>query len=156
MLRVDIRALRQGPVATTGQLAPDDPVWQDLALDLRDPVRVTGTLQASGREAYYWQGEIRGTVHGECRRCLSEVVSEFVVPVHAIFSSDPATADDPEVYPLPQPVTAIDLTPAVREEVGLAVPAYPVCRDDCAGLCPRCGRDLNQGPCACAQVPEAI
>ena len=45
----------------------------------------------------------------------------------------------------------IDLSTCVREELALAVPRYPLCRDDCAGLCPRCGADLNAGPCACAR-----
>jgi uncharacterized protein len=38
----------------------------------------------------------------------------------------------------------------VREELGLAVPKFLECRDDCRGLCPNCGKDLNAGPCGCA------
>src|SRR2546422_2859983 len=43
--------------------------------------------------------------------------------------------------------------PAVREELLLAVPQWVVCRDDCRGLCPRCGKDLNAGPCGCPAAP---
>ena len=45
----------------------------------------------------------------------------------------------------------LDLTPMVREEVLLAIPDSPLCRPDCAGLCPTCGADLNAGPCGCEQ-----
>jgi uncharacterized protein len=43
----------------------------------------------------------------------------------------------------------IDLTEAVRQYALLAIPMKPLCRGDCAGLCPECGRNLNQGPCGC-------
>lgn len=45
----------------------------------------------------------------------------------------------------------IDLTEAVRQYSLLALPMKPLCREDCAGLCPRCGKNLNLGPCGCAQ-----
>ena len=41
---------------------------------------------------------------------------------------------------------------AVREELILAGPQYVLCREDCRGLCPRCGKDLNAGPCGCPAV----
>ena len=71
----------------------------------------------------------------------------------AIFAASKAaifSADDPAVYPVEAPVTRIDVRPAVREEVALAASTFPLCREDCAGLCPRCGTDLNTGPCGCA------
>jgi len=40
----------------------------------------------------------------------------------------------------------------VREVILLEVPAAPICRPDCAGLCPRCGADRNAGPCACTET----
>lgn len=131
----------------------DDPVFQGLELGLQGPVAVSGELQAAGRGTYCWRGEIRGAVRFPCRRCLTEVEEEFAAEVRVIFSADRATQDEAGVYPLPEPVTTIDLTEAVREEVGLAAPTFVLCRMDCAGLCPRCGSDLNEGPCQCGD-PE--
>ena len=48
---------------------------------------------------------------------------------------------------------SLDLTPEIREAIILAFPNHPVCRADCRGLCPRCGANLNQGPCRCAPPP---
>jgi DUF177 domain-containing protein len=45
----------------------------------------------------------------------------------------------------------VDLGELVREQLLLAVPAYPLCRTDCRGLCPRCGTDRNQAVCRCAE-----
>lgn len=55
----------------------------------------------------------------------------------------------------PLPEKELDLIPAIREEVILAVPLYPLCREDCRGLCVTCGADLNSGPCACPEETRA-
>ena len=43
--------------------------------------------------------------------------------------------------------------PLVAEQVQLNLPTHPLCREDCRGLCPRCGANLNDGPCGCAEPP---
>lgn len=49
----------------------------------------------------------------------------------------------------------IDLDPLVREQLLLALPGYPLCREDCKGLCPACGQDLNERDCGCDRhVPD--
>lgn len=155
MLQVDIRELRRGPVATDGVLQVEDPALEGLGLDLASPVEVTGTLQgAPERMTFSWAGRLRTEVRGTCRRCLAEVVTPVDSSVAAVFTPDPDLADDPGGYLLSDPVTAVDVTPAVREELLLAAPAFALCREDCAGLCPRCGADLNAGPCGCATSPE--
>jgi uncharacterized protein len=58
--------------------------------------------------------------------------------------------DDPDVYIIEKRDHDLDLRPAMREQWLLAVPALVTCREDCKGLCPRCGADLNQGACDCA------
>ena len=54
---------------------------------------------------------------------------------------------DPDAFPIEH--GQLDLAPMVREEVLLAVPDAPLCRPDCAGLCPTCGADRNAAPCDC-------
>lgn len=44
----------------------------------------------------------------------------------------------------------INVAGLVRENVLLALPVQPLCDDDCRGLCPRCGANLNRGPCSCS------
>jgi uncharacterized protein len=154
MLQVDVRDLHQGPVETVGQLEPEDPTFAGLSLDLDGPVQVEGRLAQTGDQEFFWQARLTGRLRGACRRCLTDVVYPLDADVEVLFSADPDAADDPSVYPLKAPVTHVDVRPAVREEVALAVSAYPLCREDCAGLCPRCGADLNVGPCGCS-APSA-
>jgi uncharacterized protein len=69
------------------------------------------------------------------------------------------TIDAVSGAPLPLPEEAstftidehhiLDLTEAIRQYALLAVPMKPLCRKECAGLCPNCGKNLNQGPCDC-------
>ena len=46
----------------------------------------------------------------------------------------------------------VDLTDELRQSIILALPSYPVCRQDCRGVCPTCGKNLNEGPCTCRHV----
>ena len=149
MLRVDLREIHRGPMETAGVLQPDDPVFEGLELGLAGPVSVEGRLQETGPGEFFWRGRVRGEVRGGCRRCLADVSQPVDVELNVLFSEDPDAADDPSVYPLAPAAPLIDLGEAIREELALAIPAYLLCREECAGLCPRCGADLNAGACQC-------
>ena len=149
MLCADVRLLRKGPVETNDELEPGDPTFEGLDVELEGPLQVRGRLQSSGSHEFYWRATLTGRIRSACRRCLADLAYPVTAAVDVLFSADPAAADDPSVYPITEPVTEVDVRPAVREELALAVRHYPLCREDCAGLCPRCGADLNQGPCAC-------
>lgn len=149
MLRVDLRNLGSGGVATQGSVPADDPIFAGLELELAGPVQVDGRLQATEGEGFLWRGRIGATVVGPCRRCLRPVEQQIDDAVDVLFSSDPELADDPSVYPLPADPGMVDVTGAVREELALRASAFPLCGEDCKGLCPRCGADLNAGPCGC-------
>lgn len=154
MLRIDVRLARNGVFPVDATVAPDDPALGGLSVTLKGPVRVTGPLVAAGQGTWRWDGHVAGVALGECRRCLRPVEAPFGATVAAVYSTSAEMADDPGVYRLVEPVTAIDLSEAVREEVGLAVPTWMLCREDCAGLCPKCGADLNEGPCEHARPRE--
>ena len=156
MLRVDLRELAQGrAMETPGELKQDDPAVDGAEIALKQPVVVAGRLQSIGEGRFYWQGTARTVVEGECRRCLTPVATPLQLEIGVLFTQDPEALDDPDSYPVAADATEIDVTPAVREELVLAAPRYVVCRDDCKGLCPQCGKDLNAGPCGCAPVTEA-
>ncbi len=155
MLRVDLRELAQGPVETSGELAQDDPAIEGTDLTLREPVRVGGRLQAIGDGRFYWHGTARTVVKGECRRCLTPADAPVNLEIGALFTQDPEALEDPDSYPVAPDATEIDVTPSVREELLLAAPRYVLCREDCKGMCPQCGQDLNAGPCGCAPATDA-
>ncbi len=150
MLRVDISRLQSGPVTTRGAIPPDAPALAGLEVPLVGPVEVDGVLQATAQGDYVWQGHFKAAVAAECRSCLTALTPEVEDDVDVVFSSDPTLLEDPGVYALSPDPAVIDVTEAVREELVLRLPAFPLCRPECKGLCPRCGADLNAGPCHCA------
>ncbi len=91
------------------------------------------------------QGEIGGAYWGECSRCLRDIKEPFTRHVAELYRPPGGTWEEGYV------ITngSIDLERIVRDTIGLEIPLTPLCRPDCAGLCPRCGSDLNQGPCEC-------
>ena len=148
MLRVNLRALEHGSVEIAGSLAPDDPRLDGLDVELAKPVEVTGQLAGVGPGRYYWRGEVTTTARGQCRRCLTPVDVAVAVPVGVMFTDDPS-ADDPSAWVIEPDATVLDLSETVREELILSAPTFVLCRDDCRGLCPGCGEDLNVGSCRC-------
>jgi uncharacterized protein len=148
MLRVDLRALGGGSLEIVADLPAEHPELADLELELTEPVRVSGRIMASGPGSYYWEGRIRTRVAGQCRRCLEPAEVQLDQPVRLLFTEDQG-ADDPGAVVIPPRTGELDLGQAIREELILAAPEFPLCREDCRGLCSRCGADLNQGPCGC-------
>jgi uncharacterized protein len=93
-------------------------------------------------------GTVSGEYESECSRCLAPVRARFEMPVQELFERDVVEG---ETYPLEG--DEIDLELPVRDTVLLNLPAAPLCRDDCAGLCPVCGIDRNAAECDCDLNP---
>jgi uncharacterized protein len=150
-LVVDTTKLPRQPGATRALKrvvpAPEDlglelisvPVGSDLELDLS---------LTSVSEGVYVSGQVRGSLAGECGRCLNEINESFDVPIAELYayadSTTEETTDEDEVGRMQGDL--LDLEPAVRDAVVLTLPANPVCRPDCPGLCPECGVHLDDLP----------
>lgn len=112
-------------------------------------------------EIYRGEGTIKTQVELQCGRCLEM----FMFPLEIDFSvnfqkvsgmlggSDEAPEQEmePEEADLiPFSGEGLDLTEVVQEQILMAIPVRPLCREDCLGLCPICGVDRNRYPCTCA------
>ena len=151
MLSFDIGALHTTAAAVSGDLAADDPVWDDADVRPAKGIHVSGRFSATGGGQYYFKGHMAGEIATECRRCLSDAQASVSEEVQIIFADPGAVGeDDPDVYPVSDRAKEIDLRAAVREQWLLTVPSLVLCREDCRGLCPSCGTDLNLGACECA------
>jgi len=156
MLSFDIRSLASKAVHVDGVLATNDPVWQDDDTRPTTPVHVTGRLSAAGADRYYFSGHLDGEAAAECRRCLTDVTVSIAEDIQLLFvEADTEGADDPDVYVIDSRAHELDMRPALREQWLLAVPVFVQCRDDCKGLCPTCGTDLNAGACDCAPATDS-
>jgi len=150
MLSFDIRSLETKAVHVDGSLSPDDPIWEAGDNRPTEPVKVTGRLSSAGEGRFYFTGRIEGSVKLPCRLCLEEVDAEVDEDVHLLLAANGADeADDPDVFLYDPNERMLDLRPAVRENWLLSAPAYVQCREDCKGLCPTCGTNLNESTCSC-------
>lgn len=122
----------------------------------RGPAKVSLCYYRSGEEIFL-EGDMRAAVVGECARCLEPF--EFVhtpdfsfvmVPRHGRWAEE--NLDDGGGDLTWYEGEDIDLSPMLRERLLLALPTLPLCRDDCRGLCARCGVDLNRAPCECGEL----
>jgi uncharacterized protein len=93
----------------------------------------------------------------ECVRCLkvydAPLAADFQVLADRSGSGSGLEADlERDQYMKFHDGRRLDLSGEARETLLLALPIAPRCREDCLGLCPRCGADLNDGPCGCSRV----
>jgi uncharacterized protein len=154
MLLIDVRALARHAATVSDELPPTDSVWTDLEDAPTQPVSVVGRVSAAGGGRYYWSGTMRGVSEQLCRRCLEPVSVPISERIRAIFAEPGVEGnEDPDVYLIDPGTFQIDLKPAVREHWILNVPHFALCREDCRGLCPHCGENLNLTNCSC---PEEV
>ena len=92
MLSFDIGSLQSHAAAVDGELAPNDPIWQEGDVRPSGPIRVVGRLSVAGAGRYYFSGRIEGEAASECRRCLTDVSEGVAVDSHLIFAGDRAIA----------------------------------------------------------------
>jgi uncharacterized protein len=156
MLSFDIRAVESKAVQVDAKLSPENPVWQQGDPVPATELRVTGRLSSAGAGRFYWHGRLEGDLTLPCRRCLADATVQVQDESHVIFAEAGSDeSEDPDVYVLDDRSNVIDLRPVVREQWVLNAPAYVVCRDECKGLCPTCGTDLNERACDCAETRDS-
>ena len=156
MLKLSLGAVSRGEVQVRDDVPPDHPMWEGSDVSLPGPLHVDLTARSVG-EGVFVRGTVRGTLRLPCRRCLVETEHRLDETVDFLFDEIRDDEEDDmegEVYALPARGDELDLTEAVREQVLLRVPQYVVCREECRGLCPRCGADLNEAPCDCGPEEE--
>jgi uncharacterized protein len=126
-------------------------------------------LTKLGRQVLF-QSRFTVPLEGQCKRCLKKVRLDEPIDLTLTFvpraaphaarapqkdtgEADAAAPFDREtVDEEPYAGKTIDLAPPLREQILLAVPPSPLCDEACKGLCPQCGKDLNQGDCGCERT----
>jgi len=102
------------------------------------------------------KGKLESEVELSCSRCLNlfscpiilNIEEEYFPTIDMVSGAHLSVPDEPGSFTIDER-HILDLTETVRQCALLAIPMKPLCREDCAGLCPNCGHNLNQGPCSC-------
>jgi uncharacterized protein len=127
----------------------------ELAENFLGDVAAKVTLDKSSRQILL-RARITAKAAFHCDRCLEEFTQEITPTLQTLYvwnADDQAGGEDEEVRVLASDANMIDISSDVREIVLLAVPLKLLCKEKCAGLCRRCGKNLNtvaNGECDCA------
>jgi uncharacterized protein len=160
MIGVNVAQLLRAPVGTTRsyRLYEDEP---ELAEELGLTSPIVGTLKLT-RTSHGILAEARYSVEieQECGRCLeparstirSELQEEFLPSLNVTTGLPETIEADPE-EPRVNANHELDLTESIRQDIVVQQPLQPLCRPDCPGLCPSCGRELQNGACGCDDGP---
>ena len=114
---------------------------------LNEPVKAKGALSAKA-DVVYLDLVIDYTFHGVCDRCADEVVKPSTVEIHRIAVEELQDESDDDDYVIAEG-RVLDLDELIHEEVVLSLPSKILCKEDCKGLCPQCGANLNYEKCDC-------
>jgi uncharacterized protein len=131
-VRVEVPS--EGLRVLESNVAEGTPISVDVELE-----SLTDGIVVTGRVATQWVGD--------CRRCLGPVTGTMDVVVRELYQPRP---DNDDAFAIDGDF--LDLEPLVREAVLLELPLAPLCRPDCAGLCPECGADRNETDCGHTEV----
>jgi len=93
-------------------------------------------------------GRVSCELNAPCARCLTPVKESFTAEVDFPVAAEPVESEEETLVAESE---KIDLVLLAQETVFTQLPLRLICKEDCLGLCPKCGKDLNLGPCSCEQ-----
>lgn len=135
--------------------------WQgeDPGLEIAGPSEVNAEVRVEkhGRDILL-RGRLSGTLALACSRCLNLYAAPAAAAFDLLLAPGPAPARSAGEEELSAEELdmdfytgdTLDLEPILKEQVILLLPVKPLCAEDCRGLCPHCGANLNTEACACA------
>ena len=130
-------------------LALEKPFLESIECVNASDISVSGNLRKIGKR-YELTLSYSGDLVFECHRCLKEVNINLENTLERILVATLETEVNEEWILLEGNV--LNLTPVLEEDITLNLPLQILCHEDCAGLCPQCGKDLNKGMCECDET----
>lgn len=153
---LDLTRFRQPVTHLDRSFAPADVGDEADSYRVVAPVELTFDVHKD-KEVFRLRGRMRTRIELSCSRCLEPfempVDSAFdlrYLPASAIAADEEGQVADEDLETSYYRDDQIDVNELIREQLYLALPMKPLCAESCRGLCPRCGANLNLGPCGCA------
>lgn len=156
-MTVDLTTLKNSPYSFDFTLTPEEIDLDSEEATLKNVVNINGNLK-KGIAQTDVEGRISTHIEVECSRCLTSTQSSLEIHFEVVFVSPEnyteakeaeLGVDDLEVSIIED--ERIDLTEIVREQILLNLPTQIFCKEDCQGLCPKCGANRNLIDCMCEE-----
>ena len=113
-----------------------------------EPVLAAGVVRNTAG-VLVMTGSLHTTIHGVCDRCASDFDRFVEFPLDVVLVTELSNEENEDEWVFPLEGDSADLEDIVRTVFVLNLDSKLLCKDDCKGLCCRCGRNLNDGPCNC-------
>ena len=152
-MHLELSRLKDGRLTQSFAITGGDLVLAGFPAEVREPLTLEVELVHASHGTYVMTGELTGTVVEPCRRCLEPVQVALydrfrVIYQHADRNGDSDTGDEDIVAIDPQ-TTRIEIDPQVRDRLFIETAQFVVCDEECRGICPVCGVNLNETTCTC-------
>ena len=119
-----------------------------VSYPVSEPVLAEGNVRNTAG-VLVMQGSIATTIHGICDRCASEFHRKVEFPIDVVLVTRLESEENEDEWVFPLEGDSADLDDIVRTVFVLNLDSKLLCKEDCKGLCPQCGKNLNDGPCNC-------
>ena len=119
-----------------------------ISKPVTEPVKAKGVVRNTAG-VLVMTGLISTTIHGICDRCAGEFSREVEFPIDVVLVQELTNEENEDEWVFPLEADAADLDDIVRTVFVLNLDSKLLCKEDCKGLCCRCGKNLNHGPCGC-------
>ena len=119
-----------------------------VSYPVTEPVLAEGTVRNTAG-VLMMTGFIRTTIHGTCDRCANDFDRDVEIPIDVVLVTEMANEENEDEWVFPLEGDSADLDDIVRTVFVLNLDSKLLCKEDCKGLCYRCGTNLNEGPCNC-------
>ena len=119
-----------------------------ISYPVTEPVLAEGVIRNTAG-VLCMNGSIRTTIHGTCDRCANDFDREINFPLDVVLVTELANEENEDEGVFPLEGDSADLDDIVRTVFVLNLDSKLLCKEDCKGICHRCGKNLNDGPCGC-------
>ena len=157
---LDLSKIRAPHVAVDEVYAPDLFRQSDDVYKIAEPVRLHLDIDKTG-ERFRLTGRVQTVIELSCSRCLEAFSWPLDTTFDLVYHPQSTNVGEGEREVEEEDLSTafydnhqIDLDQLMREQFYLVLPMKPLCREDCRGLCPVCGTNLNRGSCDCKREWE--
>ena len=119
-----------------------------VSYPVSEPVMAEGTVRNTAG-VLVMTGHITTCIHGTCDRCANPFDRDVHLPIDVVLVTEMANEENEDEWVFPLEGDSADLDDIVRTVFVLNLDSKLLCKEDCEGLCHRCGKNLNDGPCNC-------
>ncbi len=119
-----------------------------VSYPVSEPVVAQGVVRNTAG-VLLMKGSVTTTIHGICDRCAAEFNRDIDFPIDVVLVTELVSEENEDEWVFPLEGDSADLDDIVRTVFVLNLDSKLLCKDDCKGLCPRCGKNLNDAPCLC-------